>query len=257
MNRLFNPVDPGLVAIPGRRFALGDSCGDGDPDERPVAEVEVQPYLLGRYPVTNAEFAGFLSACDGEDDIRACIDIDTEKNPLSLDDGRILCASGYLRHPVSYVCWEGANRYCAWLGDQIGLPCRLPSEAEWQNAAMGPDGFKWSLGNVFAAADYVCGCDAPAQVDAGRPSAYGLHSMTGNVFEWCQDRYHPVPGCSGDDRLDDTSYVIKGGAFILHEPANLRNAKRFSAARESAIGCLGFRVAASGAELSSQQRITP
>jgi formylglycine-generating enzyme required for sulfatase activity len=161
------------------------------------------------------------------------------------DSGRFVCKDGYENYPVVYVSWLGAVAYCEWLSEKTGRSVRLPNEVEWQYAALGPRGLKWGLSDTFDPDGYICGRDGPAPVDCGQPSEWGLFNITGNVFEWCADEYgFALANDRKDNRLRQNR-VIKGGAFILRDSANFRNAKRFSCHQQSCLFSLGFRVAAS------------
>ena len=244
-------LQPDLVEIPGGSFRMGDVWGDGEPDELPVHEVSVKPFLLGKHAVTNREFLRFLQDVNSPGDEEGGLFIDIRNNnPIVFNEAGFGCKSGSENHPVTYVNWRGAGAYCGWLSRKTGLSFRLPSEAQWQYAAMGPDELKWSLGDTFNREDYVSGKDGPEPVDSGRPSAFGLYNVTGNVFEWCEDEYGFRLDCGDEANILKRNRVIKGGAFILRDSANFRNAKRFSCDQRSCLFSIGFRVAASDGSTS-------
>ncbi|MER6333528.1 formylglycine-generating enzyme family protein [Streptomyces sp. NPDC014983] len=138
--------------------------------------------------------------------------------------------------PVTRVTWRGAVAYCEWLGTRADAPCRLPTAAEWQYAAAGPQRFRWSLGDTFDRATYAPHADAPRPVGTTGPNAFGLRDMTGNIFEWCADGLTAPSG----ERLG--SRVIKGGAYTVRNPESFDNATVFTADELSTVPYIGFRV---------------
>lgn len=243
---MIDPREPEWVEIPAGHFTMGDLWGDGDPDERPTFPVSVERFWLGKYTVTNSQFLRFLE--DIHDplgrDGHVFVDVRSKNNPVFRKDGAFACREGYENYPAIYVSWVGAFAYCEWLGEKSGRSVRLPSEAEWQYAAMGPHGFKWGRGDTFRAEEYVCAQDGPAPADYGEPTEWGLFNITGNIFEWCADEYGFALGNRAEENVLRRSRVIKGGAFILRDSANFRNAKRFSCHQQSCLSSIGFRVAA-------------
>lgn len=236
---------PEMVAVTLGEAPIGDVWGGGDADEQPVRVCTLPPFRLARYAVTNAQYALFLNETAQERVGRAPVgDLGARSGGLEVRGGEVRCRPGREDYPVTCVTWHGACAYCEWLSTGTGEGYRLPTEHEWQHAAMGPRRLAWALGNRFEAAKYVCRAAAPQPVDWGDPTDLGFHALTGNVFEWCSDEYR--------FSLDQAApllarhRVIKGGAFILAEAANLRNAKRFSCHEESCLGSIGFRIAASG-----------
>jgi formylglycine-generating enzyme required for sulfatase activity len=135
--------------------------------------------------------------------------------------------------PATFVTWHGALAYCEWLSVRTGLPCRLPSAAEWRYAAAGPAGLRWALGNDFDRKAYAPPATGPRPVGGGAPNAFGLHDLTGNIFEWCADAM-AAPGRG--------SRVIKGGAYTLRNPESFENATIFTADELTTVPYIGFRV---------------
>lgn len=176
-------------------------------------------------------------------------------------------------HPVTHVSWHDAAAFVQWLRDKTGRPFRLPTEAEWEYAAGGPDHTIYSWGNdepkiglegniadaTFSAAyplwkypvlrtiDDLHVHTAP--VGSFAPNGFGLNDMTGNVWEWCADRYSSTyyasaPNIDPTGAADGAERVHRGGGFDWELPY-LRVAKRRHGAEELAAANIGFRVALS------------
>src|SRR5262249_30952248 len=130
--------------------------------------------------------------------------------------------------PVVNVSFDDALAFCKWASTKFGLAVRLPTEAEWEYAALGRNGHG------------ISGKSRSSQND------FGLSNMTGNVAEWVSDFYskdyymmspvkHPVGPASGTNR------VIRGVRGVEHdtEPAIRRRTSRGPKERGDQIG---FRV---------------
>jgi formylglycine-generating enzyme required for sulfatase activity/energy-coupling factor transporter ATP-binding protein EcfA2 len=192
--------------------------------EQPQHEVVLPAYAIGRYPVTNADFARFI-----EDDSYNNSDYWTEAGwkqresegwtqPRFWEDDHFNASS----QPVVGVSWYEAVAYCNWLADKTGRPYRLPTEAEWEKAARGEDGRLWPWGNERDPARANCQPDGPGgttPVDQYSPagdSPYGMADMAGNVWEWTQSLYKDYPYDPEDGREDLEAggiRVLRGGAF--------------------------------------------
>lgn len=139
----------------------------------------------------------------------------------------------YPARPVVGVSWYEASAYCAWAG------CRLPTEAEWQRAAGGPDGRQYPWGNEPADPSrlnyYESGIGHPTPVGIYPLGATpdGIYDMAGNVWEWCCD----APSSRATDR------VIRGGSWG-GDSGYCRSAYRIADEPADRYGNLGFRVAA-------------
>jgi len=213
------------VLVPGGTFMMGDTFGDGLENEGPVHEIELGPFYIGRYPVTQAQWLRVIPA-----------------NPSAFKgDAR----------PVEQVSWLDVINF---LQQHAALtpaspPCRLPTEAEWEYAARsGGKQEKYAGGDpVEALGWYGDNSDGKTRpVGLKQPNGLGLYDMSGNVWEWCQDifdedaytahsRANPVVTGSGPDR------VIRGGSFSLDE-WSLRCARRYGFPADSTGPGLGFRL---------------
>lgn len=174
-------------------------------------------------------------------------------------------------HPVVHVSWADAVAFVQWLRDKTGRPFRLPTEAEWEYAAGGPAHTVYAWGNQapvtgreaniadlrFASAYPLWkypvlrsiddGFVHTAPVGAFEANGFGLFDMTGNVWEWCVDRYAAEAYVSGPDvdpqgPSDGTERVHRGGGFDWELPY-LRVAKRRRGAEDMTAANIGFRLA--------------
>jgi formylglycine-generating enzyme required for sulfatase activity len=203
-----------LVLLPPGRFVMGSSYGFAD--ERPVREVEIPgAFLLGKHEVSQAQWLRVMGS-----------------NPSGMKpEGPVPGVT--LRHPVEQIDWFGAGRFALRLG------CVLPTEARWEYACRATTTTTWwtgdEAGSLQGAANLADkryklfggpneaepwddGAGAHAPIGRSRPNLFGLHDMTGNVFEWCLDDF--VSGYSGapvDGRArvapKETLKVARGGSW--------------------------------------------
>jgi iron(II)-dependent oxidoreductase len=264
---------PGDSAVPGGRYRLGADRDEAFvfDNEKWVHPVELVPYAIARAPVTQGEYAAFVD--DGGyrrrelwgDDGWAWRTAAAAEAPVYWQRG----AGGWRRRdfdrwvplephrPVCHVCWYEATAYCRWAGR------RLPTEAEWEAAAIGePDGtggladrrrrFPWGDGPVTAenaAMDWRhLGTVDVAACPAG-DSAFGCRQMIGNVWEWTASAFEPYPNFEQDAYRDNSwpwfgsRKVLRGGAWATRSRfirATVRN--YFTPDRRDVLA--GFRTAA-------------
>lgn len=243
------PHEPETVLIPGGRFTLGSVPGDGiPPDETPAHEVDLPDFRIGKTPVTNAQYAAFLEATPGQENI-----------PQKA--GWFLRAPppGKEHHPVTGVTWYDADAYCRWLSARTGRRYRLPTEAEWEKAARGKAGLIYPWGNAWRDGACNAGSSDTAAVDAFADGAspYGVLDMVGNTQEWTQTIWgpdaqtasftYPYRCDDGREAVDADNRAIRiyrihrGGSF-KDGPADLRSARRRASEVRSALAWRGFRV---------------
>jgi formylglycine-generating enzyme required for sulfatase activity len=234
-------TDPGigieLAWIPRGRFRMGS---ERYPDERPVHEVEIQRgFWLQTTEVTQGQWVKVMRTQPWKSGWG------TEQGALRRDD----C-------PVVHVTWMDAQAFVGRLNAAGEGGYRLPSEAEWEYACrVGEDssdtvdGEHMPLGEVAWFEENASMLDEPYghPVRTRRPNRWGLFDMHGNVWEWCQDWFHPsYDGAPTDGAAWETprgtASVIRGGAFAASS-SNCRAANRESADPALRSGSLGFRVA--------------
>jgi len=163
-------------------------------------------------------------------------------------------------HPVVQVSWNDAKSFAKHFGYQ------LPTEAQWEYAARAgtTTAYLWGndeaggkgLGNMndASAAKRFCNWNRSFPFDDGyvflapvrsfKPNAWGLHDVTGNVAEWCEDAYvrdYPADGADESAATNGTARVIRGGSW-LDPPDLYRMAKRFGFAPQGRRDFIGFRV---------------
>lgn len=237
-----------MVNIPAGSFRMGSE--DGDKTEQPVHQVSLSAYRIGKYEVSNLEFANFLNCMidritiEGEGDV---VNIDGIpvyhlkvygedyiktgfKVHISYKDGSFQVNNDCVSFPAILVTWEGARMFCEWAGG------RLPTEAEWEYAAKGAKNTsnKYSGGNNIAelawyfrnSKDAACPLmdDSRGLNRSGgrKPNSLGLYDMTGNTAEWCLDIYDnsyyeisPAENPAGPDK--GIFRVIRGGSWADKE----------------------------------------
>jgi len=162
-------------------------------DEGPAHTVNLDTFNIDKYEVSNKQYGEFIKATG-------------HPAPAYWDDHK----RNKPEQPVSGVNWNDATAYCSWANK------RLPTEAEWEKTARGPEGYKYPWGNELNSSNANFGRqkEFTANVDAypGGKSPYGVYNMSGNVFEWVQDWYDPHYYKTSKHSLNPTG--PKEGAFL-------------------------------------------
>ncbi len=254
-----------LVKIPAGRFIIGDS--DGFDDERPQSIVAIdRPFWIGRFEVTNEQFAQFDPSHDSRFEHRTSW-IFSEKYLGWLLNGP--------RQPVVRISWRQAMDFCRWLSERTGQSFTLPTEAQWEYACRAGTASALSYGGVDAdfstfanVADYTIRNLAyegwrpmspdlvprdsrfndhalvTANVGGYQPNAWGLHDMHGNAAEWTRTLYRAYPYRDDDGRNDATALgqrVVRGGSWY-DRPIRCRSGFRQSYEAYQRVYNVGFRV---------------
>lgn len=267
-------IAPRMVLIPEGFFIMGSE--EGYLDERPEYRVHLDAFSLGKYEVTNEEFAAFLNDSGKSTDRggRTLVDLTGawkgEQCRIKRHDNSFSVEPGYKKHPVIYVTWYGTQAYCAWLSRKTREKYRLPTEAEWEYAAGGGSKeYKYSWGNggpkkkkggniaderakgIFPDwtiwNGYADGYVYAAPAGTYRANRFGLHDMTGNVSEWCSDWHGNYPvgiATNPTGPWKGTDRVKRGGSWF-NPPYDIRVTRRDHAVPAYSDFSLGFRVARS------------
>ena len=182
------------------------SCPDFA-EEKPQRQVEVGGFWMDRDEVTNRHFEDFVTATGHQ--------TDAEKRGEA-QNWRTLYTSDKRDHPVVVVSWNDANAYCQWLGK------RLPTEAEWEKAARGTEGYLWPWGDFWDAArvnSTESGINGTYAVGARGgelgQSPHGVNDMAGNVWEWTADwwGWYENPHRPPESNQEGWGKVIRGGSW--------------------------------------------
>ncbi len=196
--------------------------GGDEGDARPRFEASVEPFYIGKFPVTNEQFEAF--------------DPGFERSTLSAGD----------RDPAAGVSFQAAQAYCRWYAEVSRKPMRLPTEVEWEYACRAgsvgetffgdgsADDFLWHAGN----SDRHIG-----RLDSKKANEFGLYGMLGGVWEWTSSLYRPYPLREpfGDDAADSGRRVLRGGSLRL-EPSDISCALRRAEETEVSLDDVGFRI---------------
>lgn len=238
-----------FAKIPGGTFLMGaqasDPAGPGhDPDARPDEGPPHRVTLSGFHMQRGEVTASLYQRCV---DAGAC----SRDDVLHGEGYATLGGEGLGDHPVNGVSWEGARKVCAWLGG------RLPTEAEWEYAARGPDSRRFPWGDTPGCGVYdpddafakTGSCLQESTQATGRlrgASPFGLLGMAGNVWEWTADAYAPDTYARGD--VTDptgppagTARVQRGGGWTSSDPLELRSAARASLPPDQRMPDVGVR----------------
>ena len=278
----------GTVKLDGGPFLMGTDTREGFPldGEGPIREVQVDPFYIDSHPVTNDQFQEFVAKTgyrteserlgwsfvfQGHIPSEQYSQLVVTTVPAARWWCRVNGASwlhpegpdsvlgNRANYPVVHVSWNDAQEYCGWAGK------RLPTEAEWEFAARGgleqaiypwgdelnPDGrhvcniWQGTFPDIDLAED---GYSGPCPVNAFPANGYGLFSVSGNTWEWCNDwfdaayhvtstRVNPVGPTTG------TAKVIRGGSYLCHKSYcnRYRVAARTSNSPDSATTNMSFR----------------
>ncbi|KEQ27822.1 formylglycine-generating enzyme family protein [Paenibacillus tyrfis] len=274
-----NDPKSGMIYLPGGTFLMGTDDKEGFPadGEGPVRNVTVSPFYIDPCTVTNAEFEAFVADTGYRTEaerfgwsyvFHLFVSAATSKKVSRIvrhtpwwwvvegacwkrPEGPDSSIEDRMDHPVVHVSWNDATAYCQWSGK------RLPAEAEWEYAARGglvqkrypwgdilkPDGrhmcniWQGKFPDKNNAGDGYAGT-APAR--SFEPNGYGLYNVSGNVWEWCSDRFSPRSASAGEAR------VMRGGSYLCHKSYcnRYRVAARTANTPDSSTGNMGFRCAA-------------
>ena len=246
-----------MVAIPGGHFLMGSPKSEPErlDSEGPQHTVTIQPFFMGKFPITQAQWATVTELPK--------VKIDLNPDPSNFKGAN---------RPVECVSWDDAIEFCARLSNKTEKPYRLPSEAKWEYACRAGTttpfhfgetittdlanyrGTDWTYEQRVYKGNYDQGPkgiyrEQTTNVENFPPNAFGLYDMHGNIWEWCRDTWHenydsaPTGGSGwlvGGD-IDNDYRLLRGGSWY-YVPGSCRSALRGRYARAYRNYNVGFRV---------------
>ncbi|MEO1623640.1 MAG: SUMF1/EgtB/PvdO family nonheme iron enzyme [Bacteroidota bacterium] len=247
-----HPLSPEMIAIAGWQGRLGLAASGLDvvveayrkygvisewiEKEMPEYEVDIKPFRMARFPVTNQEYLYFLK------------DSHHRGIPSSWAFGQY--DPFRANHPVYTLSAEDCMVYARWLSEKTGRCFRLPTEAEWEYVAGGPQRMEFPWGGAFLP-DHCNTVESgifqttPVGCFSKGDSPFGCADMAGNVEEFVSDFYKGYPGAAmiKDDLVDiNGAYrVARGGSFTRFR--DLARCRRRHGPNPAAIYAMGFRLA--------------
>ncbi|MCB9430707.1 MAG: SUMF1/EgtB/PvdO family nonheme iron enzyme [Ardenticatenaceae bacterium] len=203
-------------------------------------------YQLSRYPVTFAQFDCFVQAADF-DDSRWWEGMPEEDAAYGSTYKLREQAFPYANHPREMISWYQAMAFCRWLNDKLanGTQINLPHEDQWEVAARYPDGRLFPWGNDFAAnkantyEGSVKQTTAVGLYPAGKQPHLELYDLSGNVWEWCRNKYDD-PAMETPDRSGDWR-ALRGGSWFSNQDL-VRSSYRLDARPNDRSYDGGFRL---------------
>jgi len=261
-----------LVLIPPGEFVMGDV--NGDADERPACRVKIdEPFWIGRFEVTNEQFAAFDPAHDSRVESKHAMQFGV----------RGFYVNGP-QQPVVRVSWRQAVAFCRWLSEQTGRRFTLPTEAHWEYACRAGSDSPFYYGDLDTdfsplanladamLSEFVChpyqkrrnpfanpgkyddwipkdaryrdGGFVSEAVGRYQPNVWGLCDVHGNVGEWTRSTYRLYPYRADDGRNDpaaDGDRVVRGGSW-RDRPCRSRSASRLPYRPYQGVYNVGLRV---------------
>jgi formylglycine-generating enzyme required for sulfatase activity len=221
-----------MVYVRGGTFTMGctsEQGNDCDGDERPTHSVRINSFNIGKYEVTQSQWQAVMGS-----------------NPSSF--------KGCGECPVEQVSWNDIQEFIRKLQNATGKRFRLPTEAEWEFAARGgtrSQGYKYAGSNSLASVAWYNGNggDKTHSVGQKQPNELGLYDMSGNVWEWCSDRYNAdyytsSPSSNPKGPSSGAYRVLRGGSWY-DSATYCRVADRSSGDLSARGDYCGFRVALS------------
>ena len=175
------PFEPETVLVSAGIFLMGSQPGEGIPEyETPQFEVEMPAFRIGKYPVTNDQYAQYIW--------RTGLVV---SSTLRWQGNTPPVAQRF--HPVTGINWYEAMDYCKWLSKTTKRHYTLPSEAQWEKAARFTDGRLFPWGNEWDESRCHCQEEGFSPVDAFPvQSEYGCFDMVGNCREWTTTQWGQV-----------------------------------------------------------------
>lgn len=245
---LFNNITLDMVTIPSGTFLMGapESEEGSSNSQRPQHEVTVQPFFIGKYPITQAQWRAVATLPQ--------INRTLQPEPSHFKGDNL---------PVEQISWYDAVEFCDRLSQYSGRNYRLPSETEWEYACRAETYTPFYSGETittelanfdgnytYADSKKNLFLEQTSNVGAFPPNNFGLYDMHGNVWEWCFDDWHddynnaPPNSYPWITSITNSTKLLRGGAW-LNQPRYCRSAYRLKYEPNLGLNYMGLRVVCS------------
>ena len=225
-----NFADPTIgmefVVVPEGCFLMGDSKGNGSSDEKPLHQVCLDAFSIGKYEVTQGQWTRVMGS-----------------NPSEF----VSCGDNC---PVEQVSWNDVQQFISRLNSQSGTNYRLPTEAEWEYACRAGGAEEYCGSNDINAVAWCSGNSGSQTHPVGQKQAngWGIHDMSGNVWEWINDwydknYYSSSPQSNPQGASSGSSRVVRGGSWA-RSTTYVRASARNPGSPSGRIDFIGFRLVA-------------
>lgn len=238
VDSLLASVEATMVKVEGGTFTMGNDTLA--PECAPAHEVKLSSFYMGKYMITLEQFRCFVRQTGHKtsaDIFNGAYVVDHGDQFVFKKGVNWRCdeygeyrPASQANYPVLYVNWKDGTAFCEWLSKLSGKKYRLPTEAEWEYAALGGNkssGYTYSGSNTLdEVAWYAKNSNLKAHpVGEKKPNELGLYDMTGNIWQWCDDWYgetyysvSPKENPKGPET--GVEKVCKGGCFLSGYPPN-------------------------------------
>jgi|GEM_PF-2349948 len=221
-----------FVEVPAGPFLMGSNDDDelADDDEKPQHELTLDTYWIGKTEVTNAQFRPFVEG-DGYTNRDYWTDAGwrwREEEEITQPAFWDNADRNGDQQPVVGISWYEAVAYARWLSAQTGQALRLPTEAEWEKAARGPDGLIYPWGDAWKegranTAEAGIGTTTPVGSYPEGASPYGTLDMAGNVWEWIATQWRKDYPYAVEDEwtveylAGNSARMLRGGSWFSEQ----------------------------------------
>lgn len=255
---------PQLIFVKGGDFIMGSAKEQASyslSDELPTVHVKLDDFWIGKYEITNAQYAEFLSDKGNQIEGGASwYKLDKYALIEKVNKSSFIPKPGLANHPVSNITWYGASAYCLWLSEKTGQYYRLPTEAEWEYAARGGQkskGYLYSGSNnakeIAWSYEYAANSKTgwgfkqnvgTHPVGLKLPNELGIHDMSGNLKEWCLDFYQSklIERKNPKGAEFGSVKVLRGGSWDNKVKSSRVSARNSSYQIDGFLVNKGFRV---------------
>lgn len=212
-----------LISLSGGTFLQGrDNQDSNHQNETPAHWVEVEPFAIGKFPVTQWQWR------------------EISKLPVHVID-LVSCPSYHSgsNYPVECINFDEALEFCNRLSIYTGDVYRLPTESEWEYACRAGTSSLYNTGESLSQYEANFDNHHTTRVEAFSPNDFGIHDMHGNIWEWCDSNY--TPDYHKGHKTNDCKKVVRGGSFLLGSK-DCTSTRRNWSERTYQCRTLGFRV---------------